>query len=98
MTQEQMFQLGSRVLQKSTTDADFRALALRDGTTAVEQVMGSPLPDGVKIRFVENNGAYLTLGLPPARTGNELTDQELEAVAGGKMEVLVGGRPGGSGR
>jgi hypothetical protein len=79
-----LFGIGSQVFQRASSDAEFRALALRDGTAAVEQVVGAPLPDGLKIRFVENDGAAITLGLPPARTTDELSDRELEAVAGGR--------------
>ena len=85
-TMDQAFQLGTKVLAKAGSDPTFRALALRDGTAAVEQVMGTTLPDGVKIRFVENDGAWLTLGLPPARTSDELSDRDLEAVAGGRED------------
>lgn len=81
---EQLFRVGAKVFQRATTDPAFRALALKDGTAAVEEVVGKPLPDGVKIRFVENNGASATIGLPPARTSGELSDRELEAVAGGR--------------
>lgn len=84
MNKDQIFELGSRVFQRAAADPDFRALALRDGTAAVEQVLGHPLPDGIRIRFVENDGATFTLGLPPARSADELSDRELEAVAGGR--------------
>ena len=80
---QKLFEIASKVFQKASSDPTFRALALSDGTAAVEQVIGSPLPDGVKIRFVENDGATLTLGLPPSQTLDELSDRELEAVAGG---------------
>ena len=90
MTTEQMIQIGAQVFKKAGSDPAFRALAMRDGTAAVEQVLGSKLPDGVKIRFVENDGAWLTLGMPPARTSDELSDRDLEAVAGGR-EAAGGG-------
>ena len=80
-----LFGIGSKVFERANSDAEFRELALRDGSAAVEQVIGAPLPDGLKIRFVENDGAAITLGLPPVRTSGELNDYELEAVAGGRV-------------
>jgi hypothetical protein len=84
-----MLRIGGSVLHKSSVDPAFRALALKDGSKAVEQVLGFPLPDGLKIRFVENDGAWMTLGLPPARTADELSDRDLEAVAGGRNDTQV---------
>ena len=84
MTQQQMFEVGAQIWQRASTDSQFRSLALKDGTAAVEQVIGKTLPDGLKIRFVDNEGAMFTMGLPPARTSDALSDRELEAVAGGR--------------
>lgn len=95
MTNGEAFQLGSKVFHRAATDPQFHALALRDGTAAVEEVLGRPLPDGLKIRFVDNDGATFTLGLPPVRSGDELSDRELEAVAGGRgSSGSTGGRGG----
>lgn len=47
----------------------------------------------MKIRFVENDGATFTIGLPPARTADELSDRELEAVAGGRIGDFTGTGP-----
>ena len=87
---DQVFEIGSKVFQRASTDPEFHALALRDGTAAVEQVVGRKLPDGMKIRFVKNNGATFTLGLPPVRSSDDLTDSELETVAGGRGGFYVG--------
>jgi hypothetical protein len=94
LSHEQLFRIGAKVFQKAGTDPTFRALALKDGSAAVEQVIGQPLPDGVKIRFVENNGATVTLGLPPVRVAGELSDHELEAVAGGRDDAQAGSEAG----
>ncbi len=90
MNTEQVFEIGSKVFQRASTDPEFHALALRDGTAAVEEVVGHRLPDGVKIRFVNNDGATFTLGLPPLRSSDDLTDRELETVAGGRGGFYIG--------
>ncbi len=81
---QKLYQIGATVFTKAATDPAFRALALRDGKAAVEQVTGGPLPDGLKIHFVEGEGADITWGLPPLHQAGELSDRELEAVAGGR--------------
>ena len=87
---KEMMETAGKVLQKARTDPEFHALALKDGTAAVEQVLGSPLPDGVKIRFVENTDVNFTLGIPPLRTSDELSDRDLEKVAGGRDAAAEG--------
>ncbi len=86
---QKLYEVGAKVFVKAATDPEFRALALRNGTAAVEQVTGTHLPDGLKIRFVEGEGADLTLGLPPVHKTGELSDRELEAVAGAGMTVAL---------
>jgi metallophosphoesterase superfamily enzyme len=57
-----------------------------DPKAAVEQEFGSRLPEGVEVRAVEESADTIYLVLPsasPLGQGVELSDQELEAVAGG---------------
>lgn len=70
------------IIQRSTTDPEFRQLVLRDPAAAVLQVSGKPLPEGFVINVVDNEGADLTVVLPDPSAG-ELSENELEAVAGG---------------
>jgi hypothetical protein len=72
------------IKKRAMTDAEFRALALRAPVEAVAAVSSEQLPPGFRLRFVENQGASMTIVLPdPVVAGTELTDGELEAVAGG---------------
>jgi hypothetical protein len=52
----------------------------------VEQELGSRLPEGVEVRAVEESAQIIYLVLPsasPLGQGGELSDQELDEVAGG---------------
>ena len=74
-----------KIVERASTDQNFRKLALSRPNEAVEQVSGMAVPPGVNLRFVDNAGASYTLVLPDARkAGSELSDAELEQVAGGR--------------
>ncbi len=75
-----------KVIERGSTDPEFRQLALSNPNHAVEEVAGIPVPPGVKIRFVENQGADFTVVLPDMKKADmtELSDSELEQVAGGR--------------
>jgi hypothetical protein len=74
------------LVQRSMEDDSFRQRLLDDPKAAVEQELGSQLPEGVEVRVVEESAdtIYLVLPFAPAvGEGGELSDRELEAVAGG---------------
>ena len=77
-----------RLVQRSLEDEDFRQKLLDDPKAAVEQELGSGLPEGVQVRVVEESAETIYLVLPfsspvGSAEGGSLSDQELEAVAGG---------------
>ena len=84
-----------RVLAKrAQTDMEFRKLALTDPAAAIAKIEPTPVPSWFKVRFVDNAGATLTMVLPdPIKADSELSDAELEQVAGGGGS---GNRCGGS--
>lgn len=73
------------VIKRAVVDPDFRQLAVHDSKAALAKVSTAKLPEGVGVQFVDNyNKPIKTLALPdPIANADELTDQELEDVAGG---------------
>ena len=75
-----------RIVQRSIEDESFRQRLLEDPKAAVEQELGTQLPDEVRVVTVEETADTIYLVLPsasPADEGVELSDRELEAVSGG---------------
>ena len=75
-----------RLVQRSLEDEGFRRRLLEDPKAAVEDELGTRLPEGVEVRSVEETTDTIYLVLPSASVvgeGGELSDRELEAVAGG---------------
>jgi hypothetical protein len=79
-------ELEQRVIQKAQQDSEFRSRLLADPKAALEQELGTSLPAGVQVQVVEETSNSIYLVLPQASSGGaggELSDQDLEAVAGG---------------
>ena len=59
--------------------------------TELEPATGKDIPEGFTLRCVENKGADLTVVLPDSIDADaELSDIELEQVAGGKRGISCG--------
>ena len=76
-----------RLIEKSLEDEAFRQRLIEDPKGAVEQELGRRLPEEVRVVTVEETADTIYLVLPSTsmagREGVELSDQELESVAGG---------------
>ena len=77
-------------MRRVSVDADFKKLALSNGAGAIARVNPKALPTGLVIKFVDNSGPVKTIPLPaPTFESEEISEAELEAVAGG-VSVSVG--------
>jgi hypothetical protein len=76
-----------RIVQRSVQDDAFRQRLLSDPKAVVEEELGTRLPEGIRVRAVEESADTIYLVLPSASPlgdeGGELSELQLEAVAGG---------------
>ncbi len=82
------FQLREAVATKAYADASFRTSLKSDAKGAIEGLLKTSLPDNVKIEVVEDSDNVVHFVIPPAAS-NELSEDQLEAVAGGLMDPLI---------
>jgi hypothetical protein len=79
-------QMERRLIERGLEDESFRRRLLEEPRAALEEELGSRLPEGVRVVAVEETADTIYLVLPiasPLGEGGELSERELEAVAGG---------------
>ena len=92
LTSQEAEQAVETIIKRAQTDSEFRQLCLDSPNTAAQKATGKDIPEGFTLRFVENQGADMTVVLPDLVDANaELADADLEAVAGGKCLGSCGG-------
>jgi hypothetical protein len=78
-------ELEQRLVARSLEDESFRQELLADPKAVLEQELGIRLPGEVQVQAVEETADTIYLVLPsasPSGEGGELSDRELETVAG----------------
>ena len=85
-------QMEQRLVQRSLEDDAFRQQLLEDPKTAVEEELGTRLPQEVRVVAVEETADTIYLVLPFSSPvggeGGELSDAALESVAGGQDDSV----------
>jgi hypothetical protein len=80
-------QMERRLIEKSLEDESFRQRLIEDPKAAVEEELGTRLPEEVRVVAVEETADTIYLVLPATpmagTEGGALSDQQLESVAGG---------------
>jgi hypothetical protein len=79
-------EMEGRLIERSLQDESFRQRLLDDPKGTIEQELETQLRESIEVRVVEESAETIYLVLPsasPVGQGGELSDQELDAVAGG---------------
>ena len=83
-TQEEMEHALQKIAAKAATDQDFRQLALTNPQEAIKQLTGQEAPADFPRDMIEQAlGEEPSVGQPDGQT-DELSDDELDQVAGGR--------------
>jgi hypothetical protein len=80
-----------QIVKRAQTDSEFRQLCLDNPNFAAQEAIGKEIPTGYVLKFVDNKRADLTVVLPDIiKESAELSDTELDQVAGGKCGISCG--------
>ena len=82
------YEIERKIVERSLQDESFRQKLLADPRAALQEELGARLPKEMEVRAVEETADTIYLVIPsasPLGGGGELSDRELEAVAGGEL-------------
>ena len=90
------------IISNARKNVDYRKRLLDDPRALVESQIGQPLPSNMKVSVLQEtpNHVYIVLPYDQPQSGSELSDADLESVAGGgsKMhDVTCSSGSGGAG-
>jgi len=78
------------LIEKCWKDAEFKKEVVKDPKGMLERHIGQKLPTNLKIFVHEEDANTLHFSLPPAPSNaTELSDEDLEKVAGGTEVIAV---------
>lgn len=82
-TQEDVEKAFVEVRKKALADKEFRKVLLANPNNAIAQVSGKDVPAAFKIKVIESDPAYHATYVLPQMVSDDLSDEDLEKVAGG---------------
>lgn len=87
-TKEEMETLYANMQKKAMTDEEFRKEVLADANKALERLAGKKLPEGVKVKAIEQDPAYTATFVLPDFVPEEMDMEDLEKAAGGGICMM----------
>jgi hypothetical protein len=82
------------LIARASQDAALKQELLNSPKTVIQRELGISLPEGSEVKVVEetDNNAYIVLPLIPVDflDNEELSEEQLEAVAGGGTPAVIG--------
>jgi len=82
-TQDKVNEIYLRARNLATRDRAFRAELKSDPKAAIEKLTGEALPEGFNIKIIESDPTYSATFVLPLMLANNLSDDELDNIAGG---------------
>ena len=84
----------AQLIARASQDAALKQELLNSPKTVIQRELGISLPEGSEVKVVEetDNNAYIVLPLIPVDflDNEELSEEQLEAVAGGGTPAVIG--------
>ena len=80
-------EMRTKIVDKATGDAEFRARLLGDPKGALERELGVTIPASLSVEVHEESGETAHLVLPP---DSKLSESDLRTVAGGSTMGDIG--------
>jgi actin-like ATPase involved in cell morphogenesis len=79
----------ARLVARAAEDEGFRRQLLGDDpAAAIAAELGAPVPDGLRVRVIEEGVDEVVLVLPATAVATrELSDEQLEAAVGGTVHL-----------
>ena len=88
-TQEKIHATLKSVVEKAQADPSFREKLKQNPREVLASEGSEAIPEFIRIAIVDQNDADIVITLPKVQT-DELSDADLEQVAGGKGDPLAG--------
>lgn len=81
----------TKLVMKSLENPEFRQRLIANPKAMLSQELGQQIPDEIAIEVLEETDKKIYLVIPPAVVEEELSEEQLEAIAGGGCWIIGSG-------